>query len=144
MLTQLIMAISKAVGVPGVLLLAICTHESGLKNIVTPDDNGSPSYGICQIKMDTAASLGYQGNKDSLMIPKINIRYAAKYLKMQLERYDDSWCKATAAYNSGTYNPSKAIPGKPRNLKYVNRIILLLDDKYKDYLICGGRKIATK
>jgi soluble lytic murein transglycosylase-like protein len=139
--SAIILSIAKVVGVPGALLLAICTQESNLQNIVAPYDHGSPSYGLCQIKQDTAKSLGYTGNGDGLMIPDVNARYAAKYLKMQLDRYDGDWCKSVAAYNSGTYNPSTIVPGKPKNLKYVKAVKLLLDEEHRDFLICGPRKV---
>ena len=141
MFSTLILSIAKALGVPGVLLLAICTHESGLKNVKVLDDNGSPTYGVCQIKISTAKMVGFQGKSEDLMIPNTNIVYSAKYLKYQLERYDGNWCMATAAYNAGTYNPSEKVPGKPRNLKYVKGIKLLLGNNHKDFLICGPRKI---
>jgi soluble lytic murein transglycosylase-like protein len=134
--TKLILSIAKSVGVPGSLLLAICTHESNLDSTVIVHDNGSPSYGLCQIKFDTAKSLGFTGDAKELMIPKVNVKYSALYLKMQLDRYGWNWCRATASYNSGTYNPSK-FPNIPRNIKYVNHIINLLDEAHKPLLRCG-------
>jgi len=162
--STIILAAAKSIGVPGALLLAICTHESNLTNVMVPHDNGSPSYGLCQIKHDTAKSLGFEGNPtgplqeseelpgtmepkgkpEGLMAPDINAKYAAMYLKMQLERYEGDWCKATSAYNSGTYNPSKTLPGKPRNLMYIKRVVLHLDEKHKDFLICGPRKVEDE
>lgn len=129
-------------GVPGSLLLAICTHESGLNNVQVNFDGGSASYGICQVKLGTAKLVGmdYVNSGSLLMEPKINAEAAARYLKMQLERYDGEWCKAVSAYNSGTFNPSKKDPSVPRNIKYVNQITLHLDAEDKDFLICGGRK----
>lgn len=129
--------------VPGHLLLAICTHETGLKNIVHHNDGGSSSYGICQIKAETARSLNFSGKDSDLMDPNVNAGYAAKYLLKQLDRYDGDWCMATAAYNAGRYNPS-VIPGKPRNLKYIKAVTLHLDDEHKDFLICGSRKVASE
>lgn len=142
--SAIILGIAKSIGVPGSLLLAICTHESKLVNIIAPNDNGSPSYGLCQIKEDTAKMLGFNEKPKRLMDPKVNVKYAALYLKMQLSRYDGDWCMATAAYNAGTYNPSMKVPGKPRNLQYVKGVVLHLDDKHKDFLICGARKVATE
>lgn len=160
-LTATILAAAKAAGVPGALFLAICTHESHLNNVTVPHDGGSPSYGVCQIKEDTARELGFtgivtgptvesdifdgalepKGTPEGLMIPSVNAKYAAKYLKKQLDRYEGDWCKATAAYNAGSYSPSSKIPGKPRNLRYVKSVVLYLDDEHKDFLICGPRKV---
>ena len=159
--TALILATAKTVGVPASLFLAICTHESNLHNIVVPHDGGSASYGLCQIKEDTAKDLGYRGiatgpvqpsytmpgalepagKPKGLMVPSVNVLYAAKYLKKKLEQYDNDWCKATAAYNAGTYNPSTKLPGKPRNFKYIKKVVLHLDNEHKDYLVCGARKV---
>jgi len=140
-LTSVILAAAKAVGVPGALLLAICTHESNLQNVIAPQDHGSPSYGLCQLKLGTAKAMGYKDGADGLMNPEVNAELAAIYLKYQLDRYEGDWCKAVSAYNSGTYNPSQVVPGEPRNLKYVKGVTLLLDAEHKDYLTCGPRKI---
>jgi soluble lytic murein transglycosylase-like protein len=139
--STIILATAKTIGVPGFLLLAICTHESGLRNVIAPQDHGSPSFGVCQLKENTAKLLGYSGDGNGLMNPETNIRYAALYLKMQLDRYDGSWCQAVSAFNAGSYTESKIVPGKPRNLKYVQGVTLLLDDEHKDFLICGPRKV---
>lgn len=137
--SALIMAIAKTVGVPGHLLLAICTHESNLQNVLVPHDMGSPSYGLCQVKANTAKMLGFNGLPIGLMDPTVNVKYAAKYLKMQLERYDNDWCMATAAYNSGTYNHNDAHE-RPRNHKYIQKVMSKLDEQCKPYLICKPRK----
>lgn len=139
--TAIILSAAKSIGVPGVLLLAICTHESGLRNIQTLQDHGSTSYGICQVKEGTASLVGLNVGGNRLLVPSINAEAAARYLKLQLDRYEGDWCKATAAYNAGTYNPSAAEPGHPRNLKYVKGVTLLLDAEHKDKLICGPRKL---
>lgn len=113
---------AKKATVSGALLLAICTHESGLENILVPHDGGTPTYGICQVKYDTAKMLGFSGKAKELMTPETNAKWAAEYLKYQHERYGGDWCKTVAAYNAGTYSESKKVPGKPRNLKYVRNV----------------------
>lgn len=135
-MVQLILSMSKVIGVPGYLLLAICTHESGLNNTLIPHDGGSPTYGVCQVKFNTAKMLGFSGKPKQLMNPLINIKFAAKYLKRQINRYDGNLCKATAAYNAGRYNPSSLFPGKPKNFRYVKSVTLLIDNNYKESLLC--------
>lgn len=166
MYETIILAAAKAVGVPGALFLAICTHESNLVNVMVPNDGGDPSYSICQLKEDTARDMGYKGvasgalkpstdpmfpgamvpdgKPHGLMIPSVNAKYAARYLKKQLDRYDGDWCMATAAYNAGRYRPSKKYPGKPRNFRYVKKVVLHLDTKNKDLLVCGPRKVESE
>lgn len=135
--TSIILLAAKKAGVSGALLLAICTHESGLRNVLVPHDGGSPSYGICQVKYDTAKMIGFSGKEKDLMDPTINAKWAAEYLKFQKERYDGDWMKSTAAYNSGTYNESRKIPGCPRNLTYLKYVQKKLDENLQHKLECG-------
>ena len=140
---------AKQVGVSASLLLAICSHESGgFKFDNNENDRGSPSIGICQMKEATAKLLGFKGNRIALKKPKTNALWAARYLKMQMDRYDNDYCKAVAAYNSGSYNESKKVPGKPRNLKYVKsvqkliveeNVAMLLECNMFDSSVAGGQ-----
>jgi soluble lytic murein transglycosylase-like protein len=118
----IIAAAAKQAGVPVALMLAICSHESHLTNVKVPHDHGSPSYGVCQLKYGTAQMVGFKGKPDDLMKPEINAKYASMYLRWQLDRYDGNWCRATSAYNSGTYSESKKYPGIPRNMKYIKLV----------------------
>jgi len=136
--TAIILAAAKAAKVSGSLLLAICSYETNLTNVTVYHDGNSPSYGICQIKHETAQTLGFKGKAEDLTNPQINAEYAAKYLKYQIDRYDENLCKAVAAYNAGSFNESKKFPGKPRNLKYVRRVQKNLDDDLKDSLSCSN------
>lgn len=134
----IILNAAKIAHVSGVLLLAICTHESGgFTNNYNPNDKGTPSIGSCQVKEATANFLGFKGNPKKLMNPKINARYAAKYLAYQQTRYgEDDWVKLTASYNAGSYKTGR-IAGCPRNLKYVKLVQKKLSDDYKSRLSCG-------
>lgn len=143
-IVSVILAAAKTIGVPGSLLLAICASETRLTHVIAFNDGTTDTYGMCQVKHETAQMLGFKGTSKELMKAEVNARYAAKYLKYQLNRYDNNWCKATAAYNSGTYNPSTKVLGKPRNLRYINRVELFLNDKDKKYLECGSRKVASE
>ena len=151
MVTILIAAAKKA-GIAPALLVAVCHTETNLRNVHNMDDNGSPSYGVCQVKQETAQWMGkfYKDNKMSsltekeLMTPAKNAEVAAKYLKYQLDRYDNNWCAAIAAYNAGSAVESKIVPGKPRNYKYVKKVkskiepsrgvahLLTCEDAFKD------------
>jgi soluble lytic murein transglycosylase-like protein len=119
---SVIIAAAKAAKISASLLVAICTHESNLTNAMVLHDGGSPSYGVCQVKYDTAKMLGFKGKPQDLMNVKINATYAAKYVAYQTERYGDNWCKVSAAYNAGSFIESAKMPGHPRNLKYVYRV----------------------
>ena len=135
--SAIILAAAKAVKVSGALLLAICTQESNLTNAMVLHDGGSPSYGVCQLKYETAKMVGFKGRKQDLMDVKTNATFAAKYLAYQQTRYGDDWHKITAAYNAGSYNPSSKILGCPRNLRYVKAVKDKLDESYHTRMACG-------
>lgn len=88
-------------GVDPKLLTAICKVESGHQateiNIM---DGGSPSIGLCQIKLGTARVVGFRGQWTDLLNPYVNARYAAKYLAKQTRRCN-SVDLGIRAYNSG-------------------------------------------
>ncbi len=87
---------------PKDLLSSLCYIESTHNiNAVHKDDGNSNSVGICQIKWTTAKWLGFTGTEKQLMDPKINIYYAGKYLKHQINRYKGSVPRAVTAYNKG-------------------------------------------
>ncbi len=134
--TAMILAAAKVAKIPGALLLAICMHETGLNNTLLKHDGNSPTYGVCQIKYETAKDLGYSGSAMGLMNPKINTLWAAKYVRHQMDRYGDDWCKVAAAYNAGSYNESKVAPGYPRNLKYVRHVQRKLASVLQPRLSC--------
>lgn len=93
---------NKALNLPNGLLESICFVESG-HNIeaLSPQDGGSPSLGICQVKLASAKAVGFKGTAKQLMQPEINIHYAAKILSYQLTRYDFNYPRAITAYNKG-------------------------------------------
>lgn len=107
--------------VPEKLLMSICWHESNFRKTgVTHMDGGSLSYGICQIKMDTAKAMArlYKYSRPShsfLENTSGNALFAALYLKHQLYLYDNNWRLAADAYNKG--NAVSA------NSRYVNHVI---------------------
>lgn len=112
-------------GLPPGLLESICYIES--KHTATAihhDDGGSNSVGICQIKLSTAKWLGFKGNEKKLMIPSINIFYAALYLKKLSYRYKNDWTKVIIAYNMGS--------AKFKKTKYSDKVNKYWD-AYKPY-----------
>lgn len=100
---------------PPQLLSAICWVESHHDaKAINLDDGGADSLGVCQMQLKTAQMLGFKGTSKQLMHPSINVKYAAKYLKKQLIRYDGQLDKAVSSYNAGSYTP--------KNKYYVNRV----------------------
>jgi soluble lytic murein transglycosylase-like protein len=88
-------------GVDPALLSSLCFVESNHNiNAYVHQDGGTPSYGLCQVKLETARALGFTGRAEELMDPSSNALYAALYLKRQHKRYG-TWEKAVSAYNCG-------------------------------------------
>ncbi len=137
-LIQIIAKAAKVAKISPQILVALCTYESNLKTVVVPNDGGSPTYGICQVKFETAKMLGFKGEAIDLLHPETNAKYAARYLKYQHDRYDGDWCKTVSAYNSGSYSESKINPGYPKNLVYVNRVKSKLEKDYQHHLTCDS------
>lgn len=129
---------AKKAGVSAAVLLAICSVESNLQNTNHHNDGGSTSYGICQVKKNSAVQVGFLGKDKDLEDPETNAFWAAKYLKYQLDRYDGNKCKAVSAYNAGSFHESSLRPGYPKNLRYVRKIQNKLPENLRYQLKCGN------
>jgi len=101
----LLSSVSLEYNIPEGLLASICYKEStfNVQAINRFDGGKTHSYGICQVKLETAKFMGFKGNRKALQDPETNITYAAKYLRYQYRRYR-SWVKAIGAYNRGSVN----------------------------------------
>jgi soluble lytic murein transglycosylase-like protein len=110
---RVIRAIVKAadtVKVPRELLLALCWNESSFRtdSKITHMDGGSLSHGICQVKLLTARDMDWiyhdkvRATEEMLEDPFTNALYAAKYLRIELKRYNGNWEKGIDAYNKGS------------------------------------------
>lgn len=87
---------------PENLLKSVCYVESNHNiNAINYNDGHGHSMGVCQIKYKTAKWLGFKGTENQLMRPEVNIYYAAKYLRKNLDRYGGDVKKALIAYNRG-------------------------------------------
>ena len=126
----IIKAIATAVKVSPYILLGICTTESNLRNVINHNDGGSPSYGICQIKLNTAKMFNPRITPKELMNPELNAYYAARYIKHQMNRYNENIIKAIAAYNSGRVKYNKS--GRIINYKYVRKVLTHYDHYYRE------------
>lgn len=107
---------------PQGLLGGLCFVESS-HNIraMHLNDGGADSVGVCQIKLGTARLLGFKGSARELKVPSVNVYYAGKYLRYQLDRYDGDLRKGVSAYNSGTHRVNEY--GQTKNRKYVAKVM---------------------
>jgi soluble lytic murein transglycosylase-like protein len=99
------------------LLLALCTVESSLNPAaINPNDgDGTPSLGLCQVKVKTARWLGFEVDEADLLDPHLNAMVAAHYLAKQKRRYRGDVRKAVSAFNAGTATAA--------NEGYVNKVM---------------------
>jgi soluble lytic murein transglycosylase-like protein len=116
-LTALFIATSAQFSLPPNLLSSLCLVESNHNPAaISFNDGGSNSVGICMVKLSTAQWLGYKGTERSLMTPRVNIYYAAKYLSTLRNRYHGDINKAIIAYNIGH-------AGRLTRTKYSDKVI---------------------
>ncbi len=93
--------------VPLTLLLAVARGESDFNPRAVSKAN---AVGMMQILWPgTARELGIRQRSD-LFKPCLNIQAGARYLRKMLDRYDDNYHLALAAYN---YGPARIHPGSP-------------------------------
>lgn len=139
------------VEVPRALLLALCWGEGWASKSMGKDpthmDGDTLSYGICQVKLETAEWMDklykhkIKATPSRLEDPKINAFYAAKYLKYQLKQYDNSWQLAVDAYNKGSAAGNDTIYVRHFNesLKLINSNV-----KYGIYQLKNIKIVAVK
>lgn len=148
--------------VPEKLLKAICWSESKFDSEAFNFGDGSGTnhaFGICQVLYNTAKGFGLndvncykdfsrlkaplgiehkisRGYKDCKLFGiYTNMTYAAKYLKLKLDSYDNSWISGTAAYNSGSLKTCKSglvHRAKDHSVLYTCKKGGLLNQKYVD------------
>lgn len=115
-LMLIMLSTTKAFNLPAGLLAGICKVESNYNvNAMHYDDGNGTSIGVCQIKLSTARQYGYKGSERHLKDPTVNVFYAGKFLRHQLDRYSGDYHKAISAYNAGSY--------RKFNHKYVKKVL---------------------
>lgn len=76
------------------------------------------SYGLMQVLLGTARSLGFAGSVQDMLDPETNIGLGAQYLRSRFDLYPD-FRLAVASYNSGSPIPRN---GRLLNEGYVNDV----------------------
>lgn len=115
------MSTTAVLGLPPGLLSAMCFVESSHKiNAVHYQDGKGDSLGVCQIKEASAAMVGFKGTRKELMNPTLNVYFAGKLLKHQIDRYNGDLRKAVSAYNAGSHRAAPS--GLAFNHKYVGKV----------------------
>lgn len=125
---------AKSAGVPAGLLLAVCTTETHLRNVISQHDGHSASIGVCQVKLATARMFSKRVTQYQLWDPRANARFAALYLAKQLKRYPSIECAVTA-YNRGSVD----IKISTCNTKYSSKVMKALKEESWKKLKTQGR-----
>lgn len=102
-LSAMIAQYSATYGVPASLIRRVIARESGGNARVVSRGN----YGLMQIKLGTARSLGYSGGSAGLLDADTNMRYAVKYLAGAWKLSGGSEARAVHYYASGYYYAAK-------------------------------------
>jgi len=90
-------------GLPADLVRRVIARESGGNSRVVHAGN----YGLMQIKLATARSMGYRGSAAGLLDPDTNMTYAVKYLAGAYRAAGGNMDRAVHYYASGYYYAAK-------------------------------------
>ncbi len=96
-LAALVAQHASANGVPVALVHRVIQRESGYNARLI--DRGN--YGLMQIRLGTARSLGYRGSAEGLLDPATNVAYAVRYLAGAYRAAGGNERRALVLYSRG-------------------------------------------
>lgn len=88
---------AQAAGVPVTLAKAVVKLESNFR----PSAANKGNYGLMQIRLGTARSLGYRGGAAGLLNAETNLTYGMKYLAQAYSLARGDTCGTIMRYQSG-------------------------------------------
>jgi soluble lytic murein transglycosylase-like protein len=130
---QLVKDMARQHGIELPLILALMKVESNFK----PDAvSKTGAAGLMQLTSDTARDLGLRvpnyrdetkpnrdPNVDERFDPAKSVRNGTQYLREMLEKYDDNYILAIAAYNAGPGNVNKNVPLIRETERHANKVL---------------------
>lgn len=103
------------------VLVAVSKVESKMNPNAIGDDGRS--IGLMQVQLNTARQFGYKGNKQGLLNPKTNLKYASLYMRYLLELTHDP-LRSLEGYNKGEGAMlRRPFQGPWSKQKYVGKIL---------------------
>jgi soluble lytic murein transglycosylase-like protein len=100
---EMVVRHAAANGVPASLVHRVIMRESRYN----PRAVSRGNYGMMQIRLGTARTMGYTGTASGLLDPETNLTYAVKYLAGAYEIAGGSEAGAVANYARGYYHQAK-------------------------------------
>lgn len=117
---QMVANHAAANGVPAELVHRVIVRESRYN----PRAVSKGNYGMMQIKLATARSLGYTGTAEGLLDPETNLTYAVKYLAGAYRVANGDHNRAVSYYAGGYYYAAKRQGLLPRQQVQAGPIML--------------------
>ena len=104
--------------IPAALASAVIRVESNFNAHIVHAGN----YGLTQIKLTTARSLGFDGSPSALLDPEINLHFGLKYLANAYQQARGDLCTTIMKYQSG----NRAVQLSAANRLYCQRVKVLM------------------
>lgn len=95
----LIRAAAAEHGIPEALVHRVVQRESGYR----ADARNGPYWGLMQVLPQTARTMGFRGRPEELLDPRVNLRYAGRYLRGAWLVSDGNIDRAVMWYARGYY-----------------------------------------
>ena len=117
----LIFQAGKSYSVPDALIKAIIRAESNFDPRAKRHEAnvGDYSYGLMQVRCDTAKWMGWNGNCGDLLNPETNIQVGTKFLAYLQAQFPNDIERVISAYNAGPGNAERPFV----NPGYVNKVL---------------------
>lgn len=106
----------------GILTAVTFVESSGNHRAIVRHDgkSGKTSYGLLQIQLASARTVGFKGRPIELMKPEVNIEYGARYLRWLMDNHDNNVAWSLSCFNAG---PNSFICKEKKYSPYVGLVL---------------------